>query len=201
MMKPFLPIPAVAFLPFALLIILILSPISWGHGEGGEIELQCESPIGETLKLTINGGREFAEPGEVYGFDIETINAKRCQKVEVTFINTDKVRHAFMVDGLSPAFMIELPAQGQKTASFVAPDLDVTLLLHCHVPGHDRAGMSGMAVIGNGDNDFSSSNTTAFDDDTLTNPWILGSLFIISLLIGSIGFWLLSRVKLRTAST
>lgn len=199
MMKQFSHISAYALIPLAFLImIMTLNSISWGHGEGGEIELQCESPRGDTLKLTINGGREFAEPGEVYGFDIETINAERCQKVEVTFINSDKVRHAFMVDGLSPAFMIELPAQGQKTASFIAPDIDVTLLLHCHVPGHDRAGMSGMAVIGNGDNDFVSTNISS-DGGSLISLWVLASVFAVSSLVGSIVFWFWTRKRLRFA--
>ncbi len=114
-----------------------------------------------------------------FRLDVEQLTLKRCQPVEVTFINTDDVRHAFMIDGLSPMFMIELAAKGQATASFVAPDEGATLLLHCHVPGHDRAGMNGVVIVGNGDNS--------------TAPWADFAWIALGLLggfiAGGIGVW------------
>jgi Cu/Ag efflux protein CusF len=32
----------------------------------------------------------------------------------------------------------------------VAPDEDVTLFMHCHVPAHDRVGMTGSIIVGKG---------------------------------------------------
>src|SRR5262249_20747676 len=37
-----------------------------------------------------------------------------------------------------------------ESARFVTPDADVTLLLHCHVPIHDKVGMLGKLVVGKG---------------------------------------------------
>jgi hypothetical protein len=140
---------------FVLLVLLgvgIINQTAWTHPLGaGVMYAQCLEPQGEPLVLTVNGGRDYAEPGEVFGFDIENFNVDPCQPVEVTFINHDPIRHAFMVDYLSPMFMIELPAEGQATMSFIAPEEDATLLLHCHIPGHDRAGMLGQVIVGKGD--------------------------------------------------
>ena len=150
--------------------------LGWAHGAGDSVHLQCERPVGETLRVTVNGGRAYAAPGEAFGFDVERLQLNRCQPVEVTFVNHDAVRHAFMVDGLSPAFMIELAGQGRATATFVAPDEDATLMLHCHVPGHDRAGMMGAVVVGAGDVAQSAPGTGA--------PWAGTSWVVLGLRAG-----------------
>lgn len=137
-----------------------------------------------------HGGREFAQAGEVFGFDLETLRVNRCQAVEITFVNEDDVRHAFMIDGLSPGFMIELPGKGEKTASFIAPEEDVTLLLHCHVPGHDRAGMNGAVIVGQGGKNALSSWT----DST----WIILAL-LGGFVFGGAGVWALTLRKPATA--
>ena len=36
------------------------------------------------------------------------------------------------------------------SASFITPDEDVTLLLHCHIAAHDKVGMLGTLVVGKG---------------------------------------------------
>lgn len=174
------------------LAVLWPAALGWAHGGGDSVHLQCEQPRGETLRITVQGGREFASPGEIFGLDVEQLTLKRCQPVEVTFINTDDVRHAFMIDGLSPMFMIELAAKGQSTASFVAPDEDATLLLHCHVPGHDRAGMNGVVVVGAGD------QTTGITPQT-TAPWADSAWIVLGLLggfvAGGVGAWTWSSLR------
>ena len=64
--------------------------------------------------------------------------------------NTDEIRHDLMIPGLNP--ILALNVIGPKTISgrFVTPDEDVTLLVHCHVPAHDKVGMVGRLVVGRG---------------------------------------------------
>jgi Cu/Ag efflux protein CusF len=37
-----------------------------------------------------------------------------------------------------------------QSARFVTPDEDVSLFMHCHVPAHDRVGMTGRIIVGKG---------------------------------------------------
>jgi len=179
-------------LGFVLISIVVLSAATQAHLLGnGKIHLQCDFPSDDTLKLTVHGGRAYAQKGEVFGFDLEDIRVKRCQRVEITFINADEVRHAFMIDGLSPGFMIELPGKGQKTASFVAPAENATLLLHCHVPGHDRAGMNGQFVVGRGDGSLRS--TTSRAPGVWTLVWMAALGLLGGAALGSTGVWAWSR--------
>jgi len=179
-------------LGLVFMLVFALSVTTQAHLLGnGKIHLQCEFPSDDTLKLTVHGGRAYAQKGEVFGFDLEDIRVKRCQQIEITFINTDDVRHAFMIDGLSPGFMIEIPGKGQKTASFVAPAKDATLLLHCHVPGHDRAGMNGQFVVGRGDGNLRS--TTSQVPSTWTIVWMVMLGLLGGTALGSVGVWTLSR--------
>ncbi len=64
--------------------------------------------------------------------------------------NTDPVRHAFMLPGLNPMFMLEFTGRGVQRARFVTPDEDVTLEFHCHVPTHEKMGMFGRLIVGAG---------------------------------------------------
>ena len=64
--------------------------------------------------------------------------------------NTDHVRHDLMIAGLNPMFTLNFIGPGVQSASFVTPDDDVTLFLHCHVAAHDKAGMIGSLVVGKG---------------------------------------------------
>ena len=109
----------------------------------------CPEPAG-TRRVTVAAGREFAWPGEVFGFEPRELRVGRCEEVEVRFENRDQVRHTFMLPGLNPMFSIELPSAGVTTASFVTPDEDVTLEYHCHLPTHEKVGMYGRVVVGRG---------------------------------------------------
>jgi Cu/Ag efflux protein CusF len=101
-------------------------------------------------KLTIKAGRAFAQPGEAYGFEPRHLKAGRCEEVEITFDIEDSIRHTFMLPGLNPMFAINFIGPGTRTARFVTPDADVSLFFHCHVPAHDKTGMTGELIIGQG---------------------------------------------------
>ncbi len=187
-MKRFLGLFALAM----IVGIFFASGLAWAHGEGDDISLQCDNPVGETVRVTINGGRAYADPGEVFGFDVEELKFNLCQKVEVTFVNHDDVRHALMVDSISPAFILELPGQGEKTASFVTPSVDESLVLHSHVPGQDRAGMKGLITVGQGDNSLSSGNS---EQNAWTNTtWVALALFG-GFILGGVGVWTKESLK------
>ncbi len=64
--------------------------------------------------------------------------------------NTDQVRHALMLPGLNPMFMLEFRGSDTQVARFVTPDRDVTLEFHCHVETHEKMGMRGLLIVGRG---------------------------------------------------
>ena len=55
-----------------------------------------------------------------------------------------------MIPGLNPMFALNVIGPDVASASFVTPDEDVTLFLHCHVPIHDKVGMVGKLIVGKG---------------------------------------------------
>ncbi len=70
--------------------------------------------------------------------------------MEITWENTDTVRHALMLPGLNPMFIMEFTGPNKQTARFVTPDEDITLVFHCHVPTHEDLGMEGVIIVGKG---------------------------------------------------
>ena len=110
---------------------------------------QCEKPRGLKM-VTIRGGTKYAREGEVFAFEPRSLQINRCEEVQVTLINEDQVRHSLMLPGLNPMFAIEFTGPGQKMASFVAPDEDITLEFHCHVETHEKMGMHGRVIVGKG---------------------------------------------------
>src|SRR5262249_24182099 len=52
--------------------------------------------------------------------------------------------------GLNPMFMLEFTGPGVRSAHFVTPDRDVTLEFHCHVTTHEKMGMHGQLIVGEG---------------------------------------------------
>jgi Cu/Ag efflux protein CusF len=101
-------------------------------------------------RIVVKAGRQYAREGEVFAFEPREIHAERCEAVEIVLENTDEVRHDFMIPGLNPMFALNVLGPDAVAASFVTPDEDVTLFLHCHVPAHDRVGMIGQLVVGKG---------------------------------------------------
>jgi Cu/Ag efflux protein CusF len=110
----------------------------------------CTAPKRGLRRIVVKAGRKFARPGEVYGFEPRELHAERCEEVEVVLENEDAIRHDLMIPGLNPMFTLNFIGPAAQSASFVTPDADVTLFLHCHVPAHDKAGMIGSLVVGKG---------------------------------------------------
>lgn len=100
--------------------------------------------------ITLHAGHAYAREGEVFAFEPRQIHVERCQAVEITLENTDAIRHDPMIPGLDPMFVLNVMGPGAATASFVTPDADITLPFHCHVPAHDKAGMVGELIVGEG---------------------------------------------------
>lgn len=147
-----------------------------GHGDGGDgmmMDMQmvpngtivnenteelppgCEEIAGEK-HVTVESGREFAQPGEMFTFETGQVQAAPCTKLTVTFINHDSVRHQWMVHGLPMEtypmgmFNIEVNGPASVTATFVTPSEAVSLHTHCSLPQHEQKGMAMSVVIGEG---------------------------------------------------
>jgi manganese oxidase len=101
-------------------------------------------------RVVVKAGREYAQAGEVFAFEPREIRAERCEEVEIVLENTDEIRHDFMIPGLNPIFALNVIGPATASATFVTPDEDVTLFLHCHVSAHDRVGMVGKLIVGRG---------------------------------------------------
>jgi FtsP/CotA-like multicopper oxidase with cupredoxin domain/Cu/Ag efflux protein CusF len=103
-----------------------------------------------TRRIVVKAGRRYAREGEVFAFEPRDIHVQRCEEVEIILENNDEIRHDFMIPGLNPIFAVNIVGPDIQSARFVAPDEDVTLFVHCHVPAHDKAGMTGSIIVGNG---------------------------------------------------
>lgn len=101
-------------------------------------------------RILVKAGRQFAREGEVFAFEPRELRAERCEEVEIILENSDDIRHDLMIPGLNPMFALNVVGPDISAASFVTPDEDVTLFLHCHVPMHERVGMVGSLVVGKG---------------------------------------------------
>ncbi len=113
------------------------------------VATSCKQPR-SFRRIVMKGGNRFARAGEVFAFEPRVIRAKRCEEVEIVLENTDAVRHALMLPGLNPMFVLEFTGRGVKSLRFVTPDEDVTLEFHCHVPTHEQMGMLGELIVGKG---------------------------------------------------
>src|SRR2546421_5319074 len=109
-----------------------------------------ERPRGQVRRIVVKAGRQYAREGEVFGFEPRELRAERCQEVEIILQNDDEVRHDLMIPGLNPMFQVAGVGPDIFSGRFVTPDEDVTLFLHCHVPMHDKVGMIGKLIVGNG---------------------------------------------------
>ncbi len=113
------------------------------------VATSCQQPR-SFRRIKMKGGAKFARAGEVFAFEPRVIRAKRCEEVEIVLENTDAVRHALMLPGLNPMFVLEFTGRRVKSLRFVTPDEDVTLEFHCHVPTHEQMGMLGELIVGKG---------------------------------------------------
>ena len=109
----------------------------------------CAEPKG-LRTITVQAGRGVATPGESFSFLPSLLYASPCEEVEIILENQDHIRHSLMLPGLSPMFHLETLGPGTVRGRFVTPPEDVTLAFHCHVPQHEKMGMLGWLIVGQG---------------------------------------------------
>lgn len=121
----------------------------------------CEEVNG-WQNITVRAGTQHAKEfnGKLFTYDDREYNFEPCQKVTVTFVNNDSVRHQWMVHGLPKSiynmgmFSIEVTGPGQDTGTFILPSYRETLLVHCGVPQHEQKGMKAQIKINGGHGDL-----------------------------------------------
>lgn len=120
-----------------------------------ELPPGCDEIAGER-EVTIRGGVEHSDGGEMFSFDRERLELEPCTRVNVTFANEDDVRHQWMIHGLPSdtypmgMFNIEVHGPAWITATFITPSEDTTMHTHCSLPQHEQKGMAMSVIIGDG---------------------------------------------------
>ena len=105
-------------------------------------------------EITVRAGKEFAQPGTMFAYDRNEWSFAPCTKLTVTLINTDTVRHQWMLHGLPRyiypmgMFTLEVAGKGQRTSTFILPPGDKTYLVHCDVSQHMEKGMKAQLKVG-----------------------------------------------------
>jgi FtsP/CotA-like multicopper oxidase with cupredoxin domain len=110
----------------------------------------CQTPVRSKKRIVVKAGTAYAHEGEVYAFEPRELHVDRCQEVEIVLENTDQIRHDLMIPGLNPIFFLNVVGPKTISGSFVTPDQDITLFMHCHMPAHDKVGMMGKLIVGKG---------------------------------------------------
>ena len=152
--------PLIAGISVGALIVAVSGAAWAGAGTGpaamGDVleghrivATSCKQPR-SFRRIKMKGGVTVARPGEVFAFEPRVVRVRRCEEVEIVLENTDAVRHALMVPGLNPMFMLEFRGKRTRSLRFVTPDEDVTLKFHCHVATHEELGMRGVLIVGDG---------------------------------------------------
>ncbi len=112
--------------------------------------------------ITVRAGKEFAAPGSMFAYDRTRWSFAPCTRLTVTLVNTDDVRHQWMLHGLPRylypmgMFSVELAGRGQRTGTFILPPGDRTYLVHCDVAQHMEKGMKAQLETGRGEGDLPS---------------------------------------------
>ncbi len=153
--------PLVAAVSAGALAVAVLGSAWAGAGTGPAVPAgdllddhrivatSCKQPR-TFRRIWMKGGVKVAGAGEVFAFEPRVIRARRCEEVEIVLENTDAVRHAFMLPGLNPMFVLEFTGPRTQTLRFVTPDEDISLKFHCHVETHEKMGMLGVLIVGEG---------------------------------------------------
>ncbi len=159
----------------------------------------CPRLSGER-EITVRAGKEFAQPGTMFAYDRNEWRFEPCTKLTVTLINTDNVRHQWMLHGLPRyvypmgMFTLEVAGKGQRTGTFILPPGDKTYLVHCDVSQHMEKGMKAQLKVGAGDGDLPSipgvTGPRLPDPYALVwNGWMHGAV----VLFGLVGMLLVGR--------
>ncbi|WP_020157417.1 cupredoxin domain-containing protein [Methylobacter marinus] len=166
----------------------------------------CQKIAGD-VNITVRAGHKYARKfnGIMYAFDQQQWEAPPCSRINVTFINEDKIRHQFMIHDLpgyiypQGMFTMEIYGPGQKTASFIVPSQRKTYLVHCEVPQHMEKGMKAQLKVDGGDGDLPSipGLSAAVIPDSYEVDWdksAWGAL-LVSFFAGAAVLLLLNRIK------
>jgi len=125
------------------------------NGNAETLPPGCTEVAGER-SVTVHGGVEYADGGEMFSYERDRLELDRCTRVTVTFENEDDVRHQWMLHGLPTSaypmgmFNVEVDGPGSVTGTFITPGDDVTLDTHCSLPQHEQKGMQMTVVVGEG---------------------------------------------------
>jgi len=149
--------------------------------------------IAAEQEIIVRAGNEFASnfTGTMFSYDRHEWQVEPCTKLTVTLVNTDDVRHQWMIHGLPRylyplgMFTLEVAGKGQRTSTFILPPGQKTYLVHCDVPHHMEKGMKAQLKVGGGNGDLPSipGITGPRQPDTYALVWSAGALGI-SLLAG-----------------
>lgn len=128
-----------------------------------ELPRGCPRVAGER-HITVRAGKEFARNfrGTMFSYDEQQWSIAPCTRLTVTLINSDDIRHQWMLHGLpryiydQGMFTLEIAGKGQKTATFIVPPGRKTYLVHCDVPHHMEKGMKAQLKVDGGDGDLPS---------------------------------------------
>jgi hypothetical protein len=135
----------------------------------------CAEIRGER-RLTIDAGREYADTGEAFGYDLDRVTAPPCTRLVVTVVNHDDTRHQWMVHGLPTEtyplgmFTIEVADRGRVTGSFVTPAAPGEYTGHCSLPQHAQKGMRLPLVVTGDDPNSTTSTPTTTGESSQTAP-------------------------------
>lgn len=127
----------------------------------------CEEIRGER-QVTINAGRQYADADEAFGYDVDSVTAPPCTRLDVIVVNHDDVRHQWMVHELPTEtypmgmFTIEVADAGSVTASFVTPAEAGEYSGHCSLPQHEQKGMR-LPLVVTGDSGATTTSTPSED--------------------------------------
>ena len=123
----------------------------------------CQKLAGD-VDITIRAGQKHARRfnGKMFAFDQQEWDVAPCSRINITFINDDKIRHQLMIHGLpgylypDGMFHLELYGPGELRASLIVPSQKKTYLVHCELPQHMEKGMKAQLKVAGGDVDLPS---------------------------------------------
>ncbi|WP_442499464.1 multicopper oxidase domain-containing protein [Methylobacter sp. sgz302048] len=170
----------------------------------------CKKIAGD-VNITVRAGHKQAKKfnGIMYAFDQQQWEVPPCSRINVTFINEDKIRHQFMIHDLpgyiypQGMFTMEIYGPGQKTASIIVPSQRKTYLVHCEVPQHMEKGMKAQLKVDGGDGDLPSipGISAAVNADSYWVDWDKSAwgVLLVSFFAGAAVLLLLNRIKRNPA--
>jgi plastocyanin len=168
-------------------------------------ELPKDCPkVSEDIRIEVHAGRKYANKfnGLMFSFDQNEWRATPCSRVTVHFVNDDKVRHQWMIHGLPkyiyPAglFHLEVTGPGEKTGTFILPNLERTYFVHCDIAQHMEKGMKAQVKVGKGSGDLPSipGISGQIYPDTYDTIWTTNGIAAVS---GGGALGLLAALVLR----